>query len=111
MGTYYKIDPREKQLPKWVQDHINSLRSTIRTQQQELEQEVGDSNTFRRAQYPIEDEALGKDTRIKFVTTKSTWNNTFEVHIEGDVLKIYCTSAPSITPTSSNCIELEMRRR
>lgn len=110
MGTYYKIDPREKQLPKWVQEHINSLRSTIRTQQAELEQDVGDSNTFRKAQYPLEDEALGKNTRIKFVTSKAHWNNAFEIHIEDDVLKIYCTSAPSIKPTSSNCIEMRLER-
>lgn len=110
MGTYYKIDPREKNLPKWVQDHINSLRSTIRSQQAELEQDVSDSNTFRKAQYPLEDEALGKDTRIKFMTDRNHWNNAFEVHMESGVLKIYCTSAPSIKPTSSNCIELRLER-
>lgn len=109
--NYYKIDPREDRLPKWAQDHINSLRGTIRTLQSELVQDVSNSNTFRKAQYPLEDEALGKDARIKFVTTsKSSWNNTFEIHIEGDVLKIYCSSAPSMKPTSSNCIEMRMER-
>lgn len=110
MDVYYKIDTREERLPKWAQDHINSLRSAVRQLHAELEQDVTDSNTFRKAQYPLPDEALGKEARIKFVTSKSSWNNTFEVHIEGDTLKIYCTSAPSMKPTSSNCIEMRMER-
>lgn len=111
--SYYKIDPREKNLPKWVQDHINSLRGTIRTLQKELVQDVGDSNTFRRSvTHEVEDEALGKSPRIKFVTTeRSSWNNEYQVHVEDDVLFVYASATVSMRPTSSNCIEIRMDKR
>lgn len=113
MSNYYKIDPREKNLPKWVQDHINALRGTIRTMQRALEQDIGDSNTFLKSPtHEIDDEALGKSPRIQFNTTSnSPWNNTFQVHVEDKVLKIYAAGTVNIRPTSSNCLEIRMDER
>lgn len=110
---YYKIDPREKSLPKWVQDHINSLRGTIRTMQKALEQDVSDSNTFLQGPHEIDnDEALGKSPRILFaVEGGAVWNNRFQVHVEGKVLKIYASGTLNMRPTSSNCLEIRMDER
>jgi hypothetical protein len=109
--VYYKIDPREDRLPKWAQDHIASLRHSILAMQRALEQDVTNTNTFLKASYPIEDEALPNEARIVFKTaSEKRFGRFFEVHIEGEVLKIYCESAPSIKPTSSNCLELKMER-
>lgn len=113
MGDYYKIDPREERLPKWAQDHLNSLRGTIRTMKKALEQDTTDSNTFIQAPtHDIEDEAIGKSPRIRFVTTnESSWNNTFQVHVEDRVLKIYASATCNVRPTSSNCLEIRMDER
>lgn len=113
MKDYYKIDPREKNLPKWVQDHINSLRATIRNQQRALEQDIGDSNTFLVSPgHEIEDEALGKSPRIRFMTSgNSSWNNQMQIHVEGDVVKVYAAGTLNMRPTSSNCLELRMDQR
>lgn len=108
--VYYKILPQEERLPKWAQDHINQLRSAIRTMQRALEQDVSDANTFLQSQHPIENEALGKDSRIIFKLDgkNSGWADQYTVHIEKGVLKIYAATTVSIRPTSSNCIELRM---
>lgn len=115
MDIYYKIDPREGNLPKWVQDHLNSLRHSIRQMQQALEQDVNDSNTFLQCQHPIENEALPKDARIIFKVDKTAKNNSwadqFTVHIEGDTLKIYAATTVLIKPTSSNLLEIRMEDR
>lgn len=112
MDIYYKIDPREKNLPKWVQDHINSLRGAIRTMQKALEQDVNDTNTFLQCSHPIEDEALPKDARIIFKTgDKRGWADQFQVHIENDTLKIYAATTVLIKPTSSNLLEIRMEDR
>jgi len=114
MDVYYKIDPREGNLPKWVQDHLNSLRASIRTMQKALEQDVNDSNTFLQCQHPIENEALGKDSRIIFKVSNaknSSWADQFTVHIEGDTLKIYAATTVLIKPTSSNLLEIRMEDR
>jgi hypothetical protein len=109
---YYKIDPREGSLPKWVQDHLNSLRASIRTMQKALEQDVGDSNTFLQGPHEVEDEALGKSPRIIFKTgDKRGWADQFQVHIEGDTLKIYAATTVLIKPTSSNLLEVRMEDR
>lgn len=112
MDIYYKIDPREERLPKWAQDHLNSLRASIRQMQKALEQDVNDSNTFLQCSHPIENEALGKDARIIFkVPTGKAWGDEFNVHIEGDTLKIYAATTVLIKPTSSNCLEIRMEDR
>jgi hypothetical protein len=112
MDIYYKIDPREERLPKWAQDHLNSLRGSIRTMQKALEQDVNDSNTFLQCQHPIENEALGKDARIIFkVPAGRAWGDEFNVHVEGDTLKVYAATTVLIKPTSSNCIEIRMEDR
>lgn len=109
---YYKIDPREERLPKWAQDHINSFRSTIRTMQRALEQDVSDSNTFLQGPHPVEPEALGKSPRIIFRTSsKSGWANQLTVHIEDDMLKVYAATTVLIKPTSSSCLEIRMEDR
>lgn len=109
---YYKIDPREGTLPKWVQEHINSLRTSIRTMQQALEQDVGDSNTFLQGPHEVENEALGKSPRIIFkVPAGKAWGDEFNVHVEGDTLKIYAATTVLIKPTSSNCLEIRMEDR
>lgn len=112
MDIYYKIDPREERLPKWAQDHMNSLRGSIRSMQKALEQDINDSNTFLQCQHPIENEALGKSPRIIFkVPTGKAWGDEFNVHIEGDTLKIYAATTVIMKPTSSNCIEIRMEDR
>jgi hypothetical protein len=112
MDIYYKIDSREERLPKWAQDHMNSLRSSIRQMQKALEQDVNDSNTFLQCQHPIEDEALGKDARIIFkVPRGKAWGDQFNVHVEGDTLKVYAATTVLIKPTSSNCLEIRMEDR
>lgn len=109
---YYKIDSREGNLPKWVQDHINSLRGTIRTLQRALEQDVNDSNTFLQGPHEVENEALGKSPRIIFkVPRGQAWGDEFNVHVEGDTLKIYAATTVIMKPTSSNCIEIRMEDR
>jgi len=109
---YYKIDPREGTLPKWVQEHINSLRGTIRTLQKALEQDVNDSNTFLQGPHEVENEALGKSPRIIFkVPRGQAWGDEFNVHVEGDTLKIYAATTVIMKPTSSNCIEIRMEDR
>lgn len=112
MDIYYKIDPREERLPKWAQDHINSFRSSIRTMQRALEQDVSDSNTFLQSSHQVEDEALGKDVRIIFkVPTGKAWGDEFNVHVNGDTLKVYAATTVLIKPTSSNCLEIRMEDR
>lgn len=112
MDIYYKIDPREERLPKWAQDHMNSLRSSIRIMQKALEQDVEDSNTFLQGPHPIEPEALPKDARIIFkVPRGQAWGDEFNVHVEGDTLKVYAATTVLIKPTSSNCLELRMEDR
>jgi hypothetical protein len=112
MEIYYKIDPREERLPKWAQDHINSFRSAIRQMQKALEQDVADSNTFLQCSYPIQDEALGNSPRIIFNTGDPRGlTDKFNVHIEGDTLKIYAATTVLIKPTSSNLIEVRMEDR
>ena len=110
--VYYKIDSREERLPKWAQDHINQLRSGIRTMQRALEQDTSDANTFLECQHPIEPEALGKDSRIIFKVddSESSWLDTFRVHIEKGTLKIYAAGTVTIRPTSSNCLDIRMER-
>ena len=109
---YYKIDPREGTLPKWVQEHINSLRGTIRTLQKALEQDVNDSNTFLQGPHEVENEALGKSPRIIFkVPRGQAWGDEFNVHVEGDTLKVYAATTVIMKPTSSNCIEIRMEDR
>jgi hypothetical protein len=112
MEIYYKIDPREDRLPKWAQDHMNALRSSIRQMQKALEQDVNDTNTFLQCSHPIEDEALPKNARIIFKTDeKTTWADQFQVHIENDTLKIYAATTVLIKPVSSNLIEIRMEDR
>lgn len=111
--NYYKIDPREERLPKWAQDHLNALRGTIRTMQRALEQDIGDSNTFIKAPtHEVEDEAIGKNTRIVFYTgDKGLFAREYQVHIEGKVLKVYAAGTVNVRPTSSNCLEIRMDER
>lgn len=109
---YYKIDPREERLPKWAQDHMNSLRASIRTMQKALEQDVSNSNTFLQGPHEIENEALGDSPRIIFkVPTGKAWGDEFNVHIDGDTLKVYAATTVVMKPTSSNCIEIRMEDR
>lgn len=112
MGIYYKIDSREERLPKWAQEHINSFRSAIRQMQRALEQDVNDADTFLQCTHPIEDEALGKGSRIIFKTgSEKIWNDQFSVHIQGDTLKIHASTTVLIKPTSSNMLEIRMEDR
>lgn len=112
MDIYYKIDPREERLPKWAQDHINSFRVAIRTMQKALEQDVGDSNTFLQGPHGIENEALGKDARIIFkVPAGNAYGDEFNVHVDGDTLKVYAATTILIKPTSSNCLDIRMEDR
>lgn len=109
---YYKIDPREERLPKWAQDHMNSLRASIRTMQKALEQDVSNSNTFLQGPHEVENEALGNSPRIIFkVPTGKSWGDEFNVHIDGDTLKVYAATTVVMKPTSSNCIEMRMEDR
>jgi hypothetical protein len=109
---YYKIDPREERLPKWAQDHLNSLRASIRTMQKALEQDVSDSNTFLQGPHEVENEALPKDSRIIFKTgDRRGWADQFTVHVENDTLKIYAATTVLIKPTSSNLLEIRMEDR
>lgn len=112
MEIYYKIDPREDRLPKWAQDHMNSMRASIRTMQKALEQDVDDSNTFLQGPHEVENEALGNSPRIIFKVSESkAWGDEFNVHIEGDTLKVYAATTVIMKPTSSNCIEIRMEDR
>ena len=112
MDIYYKIDPREDRLPKWAQEHMNLLRGSIRQMQKALEQDVNDSDTFLQCQHPIENEALGKGARIIFkVPTGKAWGDEFNVHIDGDTLKVYAATTVLVKPTSSNCLEIRMEDR
>lgn len=112
MDIYYKIDPREERLPKWAQDHLNSLRASIRQMQKALEQDINDSNTFLQGPHGIEPEALGKSPRITFkVPTGKAWGDEFNVHVDGDTLKVYAATTVLIKPTSSNCLEIRMEDR
>lgn len=108
--VYYKILPQEERLPKWAQDHINQLRSSIRTMQRALEQDVSDADTFLQCPHPLEDEALGKGSRIIFKVDEvnSGWRDRYTVHVDKGVLKIYAATTVNIRPTSSNCIEIRM---
>lgn len=109
---YYKIDPREDRLPKWAQDHLNSLRASIRTMQRALEQDVSNSNTFLQGPHEVENEALGNSPRIIFkVPRGQAWGDEFNVHVEGDTLKVYAATTVVMKPTSSNCIEIRMEDR
>lgn len=105
---YYKIDPREDRLPKWAQDQLKGMRASMRSMQRALEQDVSDANTFLQCQYPIKDEALGKDVRIVFRTAERGWRTDFTVHIEGDILHVGASTGIAFKPTSSNRAEIWM---
>jgi len=36
------------------------------------------------------------------------WGDEFNVHVEGDTLKVYAATTVIMKPTSSNCIEIRM---
>lgn len=113
MNLYYKIDPREEGLPKWVQEHLNHLRRSIRTLQDALEQDVSDANTFLRGPHGVEPEALGKNVRVIFRVGegKRHWARDMTVHTEDGVLKIMSDATVSIRPTASNVLEIRMDDR
>jgi hypothetical protein len=105
---YYKIDAREPLLPKWVQEHINSLRRSIRTLQEQFDQDVSDADTFLENSYEVPREALGKGVRIVFRVPDEgrRWPEEFEVKIHNGKLQVSANSQLLIKQAVSNRLEI-----
>lgn len=106
-NIYYKIDAREDRLPLWAQEHMDSLRRSIRTLQAEFDQDVSDADTFMENNYAVPPEALGKGVRVLFkVTGETRWPKEFEVKIKDNKLHVASTSQLIIRQTVSNRMEI-----
>jgi hypothetical protein len=111
--VYYKILPGEERLPKKWQQHLDSLRSSIRTLQQELEVPTEDSDTFLKSVHAyaeVADEPVGKGRRVIFVMDRERHNREVEVYLDDDgYLHVYGASSLVIELQSSNVFKVRIK--